>query len=102
MQAREASEAEHPIVVLSADRPTALRGVGAPQTTDPAAPNYLSATCAGEGRISLTIGPFGQRPWNKAVTAQVVTAVMVAAAAMAAAMEGVTAAETAAMAASAR
>ena len=40
------------------------------QTTDPAAPNYLSASCSGSGRMSLRIGPEGQRPWSLAVTAQ--------------------------------
>lgn len=40
------------------------------QITDPSAPNYLSAQCSGNGKISLRIAPDGQRPWNLAVTAQ--------------------------------
>ena len=43
---------------------------GRPQTDDPSAPGYVSATCTGEGRIALRAAPEGQRPWNFAVTAQ--------------------------------
>ncbi|NNF80447.1 MAG: hypothetical protein HKN05_20690, partial [Rhizobiales bacterium] len=41
-----------------------------PQTTDPTKPGYLTATCSGEGSVRLTIGPYGQRPWNLAVNAE--------------------------------
>ena len=43
---------------------------GRPQTDNPSAPGYVSATCTGEGRIALRAAPEGQRPWNFAVTAQ--------------------------------
>jgi len=43
---------------------------GKPQTSDPTAPNYVSATTSGQGRIVLSVGPHGQRPWALAVTAQ--------------------------------
>ena len=43
---------------------------GKPQITDPAAPNYLTARCSGQGRIALRVGPDGQRPWNLTVTAE--------------------------------
>ncbi len=42
---------------------------GKPQTGDPRAPNYVSASCSGDGHIELTVGPHGQRPWALAVTA---------------------------------
>ena len=44
--------------------------VGKPQTGDPAAPNYLTATCSGAGAIRLRVAMDGQRPWNLAVTAE--------------------------------
>ena len=44
--------------------------IGKPQTTDPTAANYLTARCSGQGKISLRVGPDGQRPWALAVTAQ--------------------------------
>lgn len=44
--------------------------VGKLQAQDPTAPNYVSATCSGAGKISLTIGMHGQRPWDFSVTAQ--------------------------------
>ena len=47
-----------------------ISDAGKPQVTDPAAPNYLSASCSGEGTISLKVAPEGQRPWNLAMTAQ--------------------------------
>ena len=40
-----------------------------PQSTNPAAPSYVSAESTGEGRISLTCGMHGERPWNVTVTA---------------------------------
>lgn len=40
------------------------------QCTDPARPNYVSATSSA-GEIALSIGLHGQRPWNLAVTAEV-------------------------------
>jgi len=43
---------------------------GKPQTTNPMDPNYVTASCSGSGRIDLTIGPLGQRPWILAVNAQ--------------------------------
>ena len=47
-----------------------ISDAGKPQTSNPSAPNYLTATCSGEGNIALKFGPDGQRPWNLAVTAQ--------------------------------
>ena len=47
-----------------------ISDAGKPQTSDPAGPNYLTASCSGEGTISLKVGPDGQRPWNLAVTAE--------------------------------
>lgn len=44
--------------------------MGEPQTTDPAAPNYVSASSNGNGRITLTASRLGMRPWNLIVTAQ--------------------------------
>ncbi len=43
---------------------------GKPQTDDPTKAGYVSATCTGGGRIVLSIGPHGQRPWTRTVTAQ--------------------------------
>ncbi len=43
--------------------------MGTPQTTDPAAPNYVSARSNGEGRINLEVSRAGMRPWNLVVTA---------------------------------
>ncbi|MEM1163685.1 MAG: DUF3604 domain-containing protein, partial [Pseudomonadota bacterium] len=43
---------------------------GKPQTADPTAPNYLTASCSGEGTVSLRVAPDGQRTWNLSVTAQ--------------------------------
>ncbi|MCP5080551.1 MAG: DUF3604 domain-containing protein [Alphaproteobacteria bacterium] len=43
---------------------------GKPQTTDPTKAGYLTATCSGEGSVRLTIGPYGQRPWNLAIKAE--------------------------------
>ncbi len=47
-----------------------ISDAGKPQTDTPTAPNYLTATCSGDGTISLRIAPEGQRPWNMAITAQ--------------------------------
>ncbi len=47
-----------------------ITDAGQPQATDPAAPNYVSATCTGDGTINLRIGPEGARPWKLTVTAQ--------------------------------
>ncbi|MEX0281225.1 MAG: hypothetical protein AB3N13_08560 [Arenibacterium sp.] len=46
-----------------------ISDAGKPQTSDPAAPGYLTATCSGSGRISLAVSMDGQRPWNLIVTA---------------------------------
>ncbi|MCC0044739.1 MAG: DUF3604 domain-containing protein [Brucellaceae bacterium] len=44
---------------------------GALQTANPAAPNFVSATCSGSGRIALSFGTEGgQRPWNKRLLAR--------------------------------
>ncbi|MEM7429738.1 MAG: DUF3604 domain-containing protein [Pseudomonadota bacterium] len=43
---------------------------GKPQASDPAGANFTTATCSGEGTISLRVGPEGQRPWNLALTAE--------------------------------
>ncbi len=43
---------------------------GTPQTTTPTGPNYVSASTSGEGRISLSVGPHGPRPWNMTITAE--------------------------------
>lgn len=47
-----------------------ITDAGKPQSTDPTAPNYVSATCSGAGKINLRIGPEGPRPWILTVTAQ--------------------------------
>jgi hypothetical protein len=44
--------------------------MGEPQTTDPTAPNYVSASSNGNGRITLAASRQGMRPWNLIVTAQ--------------------------------
>ncbi len=43
--------------------------MGTPQTTNPAAPNYVSARSNGEGTIDLEVSSGGMRPWNLIVTA---------------------------------
>jgi len=43
---------------------------GKPQAVNPGAANYVTASCSGAGRINLSVGPHGGRPWNLAVTAQ--------------------------------
>ena len=44
---------------------------GALQTTDPRAPNYVTASCNGAGRIALQYDPDGgQRPFNKRLLAR--------------------------------
>lgn len=43
---------------------------GKPQVSDPAGANYTTATCSGEGTITLRVGLEGQRPWNLALTAE--------------------------------
>lgn len=42
---------------------------GKPQSTQPSAPNYVSASSNGEGRIDLNIRTDGFRPWKLLVTA---------------------------------
>ncbi|MEZ5856015.1 MAG: hypothetical protein R3D67_15185 [Hyphomicrobiaceae bacterium] len=42
---------------------------GKAQTTNPAAPNYVTASSNGEGRISLSVRSDGFRPWKLLVTA---------------------------------
>jgi hypothetical protein len=43
--------------------------MGKPQSTQPSAPNYVSASSNGEGRIGLNIRADGFRPWKLLVTA---------------------------------
>lgn len=43
---------------------------GKPQTTNPSAPNYVSAKSNGEGRIDLSVRSDGFRPWKMLVTAE--------------------------------
>lgn len=43
---------------------------GKPQATNPADANFVSASTSGEGNISLSIGPYGPRPWNMTITAE--------------------------------
>ncbi len=43
--------------------------MGRPQTSDPAAPNYVTARSNGEGTINVEVGFHGMRPWNLVVTA---------------------------------
>ena len=46
-----------------------ISDAGPLQTTDPAAPNYVSAKSSGEGRLDLRYDPIGgQRPWNEVLT----------------------------------
>ena len=47
----------------------AMGDAGALQTADPAAPNFVSAYCSGDGRIDLQPAS-GQRPWNKSLIAR--------------------------------
>lgn len=46
-----------------------ISDAGPLQTTDPAAPNYVSARSSGEGRLQLKYDPNGgQRPWSETLT----------------------------------
>lgn len=45
-----------------------ITDAGQPQSTNPQAPNYVSARTTGEGNVSLRIGPEGPRPWKLTVT----------------------------------
>ena len=47
-----------------------MSDVGKLQSKDPMAPNYVSATCTGSGRIDLKFDSDGQRPWNKRLVAR--------------------------------
>ncbi len=47
-----------------------ISDAGKPQISDPTGANYLSASSSGQGKITLTSRPDGQRPWNFTVTAQ--------------------------------
>jgi len=47
-----------------------ISDAGKPQMQDPAAANYVTATCSGAGRISLISDNSGQRPWSRVLTAQ--------------------------------
>ena len=40
------------------------------QMDRPTAPNYVTASCSGEGSIRLSFNTSGQRPWNRVLTAQ--------------------------------
>lgn len=45
---------------------------GFPQTNDPTAANYVTASTNGSGRILLRVAEDGPRPWNLTITAQFV------------------------------
>ena len=45
-----------------------ISDAGKPQTHNPAGANYVTATSNGEGRLLLTPGPHGQRPWTYTLT----------------------------------
>lgn len=46
-----------------------ISDAGVLQTTDPSAPNYVTASSSGEGRLELKYDPNGgQRPWNETLT----------------------------------
>ena len=46
-----------------------ISDAGALQTTDPSAPNYVTARSSSEGRLELKYDPNGgQRPWNETLT----------------------------------
>lgn len=47
-----------------------ITDAGKPQMENPTAPNYVTAESNGEGRLLLTSGPHGERPWNHCLTAQ--------------------------------
>ncbi|MGI9425155.1 MAG: DUF3604 domain-containing protein, partial [Hyphomicrobiaceae bacterium] len=44
--------------------------MGMPQTADPGAANYVSASSNGDGRIDLSVSKGGMRPWNLIITAE--------------------------------
>ena len=45
-----------------------ISDAGSPQKNNPAAPNYVTASSNGQGRLQLSAGPHGQRPWNTTLT----------------------------------
>lgn len=45
-----------------------ISDAGKPQTNDPTAPGYVTASSNGEGRLLLQTGSHGQRPWNQTIT----------------------------------
>ncbi|MEZ5843164.1 MAG: DUF3604 domain-containing protein [Hyphomicrobiaceae bacterium] len=45
-----------------------ISDAGKPQIHDPAAANYVTASSSGEGRLVLSTGAHGQRPWNQTIT----------------------------------
>lgn len=47
-----------------------ISDAGKPQMANPAAANYVTASCSGSGTITLNESAAGQRPWNRILTAQ--------------------------------
>ena len=61
---------ESTIPEVSASRFVASVIWAPPQTTDPGAANYVSASSNGDGRIDLSVSNGGMRPWNLIITAE--------------------------------